>query len=64
MLSNPSAKATWLAIALIFGLVIGISAGVLAHLSGSDTSKSVLIGGAALGGATLFLIGLVQFAGS
>jgi hypothetical protein len=64
MLENVWIRAIWLGLALVAGLVIGIGAGVLAYVSDSRGPKSIMIGGAAFGGATAFMIGLVQFLGA
>jgi hypothetical protein len=64
MLGSISMRVVWLAIALIFGFVVGVSTAILAHLNGAGLSKAVLLGGASFGSATIFLIGLLQFVGT
>lgn len=64
MLENIWLRALWLAFALIAGLVVGICAGVLACANGSSGPKSIMLGGAAFSGATVFLLSLVQFLGA
>lgn len=48
----------WLAIGLIFALLVGVCAGTLVRLSGQQVPAALLTGGAAFGG-TLTLVTLI-----
>jgi hypothetical protein len=47
---NESTKALWVALSVVFALVTGIGAGVLAWMGGQRPATAVLIGGSAFGG--------------
>lgn len=61
MAGSTGFRALWLAIALIFGLLVGAAAGFAAFMHESSLSKSVLVGAAAMAGATVFALTMVQY---
>jgi hypothetical protein len=48
----------WLAIGLVFALLVGIIAGVLGRLSGQGVAAAILTGGASFGG-TVTLVAVI-----
>lgn len=51
-MSTPDSaiKALWVALCMIFALLVGIAAGILAWLGGEHPPGAILVGGGAFGG--------------
>jgi len=47
---DGSTKALWVALSVLFALVIGLGAGILAWMGGQLPPTAVLVGGSAFGG--------------
>lgn len=58
----PTSRAVWIALIVLAATIIGATAGLLAHASGSVIPAAILVGGGAFFSATLFLLQLLAYA--
>ncbi len=62
MLTNPTARALWLAIAVIAGAVVGTAGGLLGWAGGMNPPTAILTGGGTFAGTVLFILTVLRFA--
>ena len=61
---NSATRALWLAVMILFSIILGSAAGLLAWLGDDNPFSAVLKGGATCGGALLLLLTIFRFATS
>lgn len=54
-------RGLYLAVTLLFGLMIGTAAGVIAYLGGNPVGEAILTGGAAFAGTAGFVLLIIGF---
>jgi hypothetical protein len=59
---NASTRALWLAVMILFGLMVGTAAGLLSWAGGESPFTALRAGGASFAGSVLLLFAIFYFA--
>jgi hypothetical protein len=51
--------AVWIALSIVFGLIVGAAAGALSWIDGSSPAAAILVGGGSFAGATAFVLAII-----